>query len=103
VSAARPQPPQDQAAISTALAGMLGQVGCLTLVVIGVALGAGLWLDGQFGTKPIFTLALVLGSIPITLIIMVRVLTGGMARFRNPPGGAAPSAGGGEDEGGSAS
>jgi hypothetical protein len=82
---------------------MLGQVGCLTLIVIGVALGAGLWLDGQFGTKPIFTLALVLGSIPVTLVMMVRVLTGGMARFRKAQGGPSTPAGSEEDDDNAAS
>ncbi len=101
--AARPQPPTDQAAVSTALAALLGQVGCLTLMVISVALGAGLWLDGQFGTKPILTLVLVLGSIPLTLMMMVRVLTSGMARFRTQTGSSSTPAGHEEEDGGSAS
>jgi hypothetical protein len=103
VPAARPQPPSDQAAVSTALAALLGQVGCLTLLVISVALGAGLWLDGQFGTKPILTLVLVLGSIPLTLMMMVRVLTSGMARFRTQAGSSSTSGEHEEEDGGSAS
>lgn len=93
----------DQTAISTTLAGLLGQVGCLTLMVILAALGAGLWLDGRFGTKPILTLVLVLGSIPLTLIMMVRVLTSGMARFRTQPGDSAAPPGHEEDDSGSGS
>lgn len=56
------------------LAGIIGQVGCLTLAVIAVALIAGLWLDSQFDTKPLFVLALVLGSVPLTLFLMFRVV-----------------------------
>jgi hypothetical protein len=56
------------------LAGIIGQVGCLTLAVIAVALFAGLWLDSQFDTKPLFVLALVLGSVPLTLFLMFRVV-----------------------------
>ena len=56
------------------LAGVIGQVGCLTLVVIGIALGAGLWLDNQFGTRPIITLVLVIASVPLTLFLMFRVV-----------------------------
>jgi len=56
------------------LAGVVGQVGCLTLAVIAVALIAGLWLDSQFDTKPVFVLALVLGSVPLTLFLMFRVV-----------------------------
>lgn len=82
---------------------MLGQVGCLTILVIGVALAAGLWLDQQFGTKPVFTLVLVLGSIPVTLILMVRVLTAGMARFRTQAGGSTSAAAHEEEDGGETS
>jgi hypothetical protein len=63
-----------QQAIKMTLAGVIGQVGCLTLVVIGIALGAGLWLDNQFGTRPIITLVLVIASVPLTLFLMFRVV-----------------------------
>jgi magnesium-transporting ATPase (P-type) len=56
------------------LAGVLGQIGCLTLVIILVALVAGLWLDNQFHTRPLFLLGLVLGSIPLTLYLMFRIV-----------------------------
>jgi hypothetical protein len=56
------------------LAGVLGQVGCLTLLIILVALVAGLWLDNQFHTRPLFVLVLVLGSIPLTLYLMFRIV-----------------------------
>ena len=63
-----------QQALKMTLAGVIGQVGCLTLVVIGIALGAGLWLDNQFGTRPIITLVLVIASVPLTLFLMFRVV-----------------------------
>lgn len=44
--------------------------GCLTAVGTLLALFAGMWLDGQMGTKPIFTLGFVLTSIPVTLGLM---------------------------------
>lgn len=61
-------------ALTITVAGVLGQVGCLTLVIIAVAIFAGMWLDSQFDTKPIFVLVLVLGSIPLTLYLMFRVV-----------------------------
>lgn len=70
--------------MTTALAGLLGQVGCLTVVVIMLALAAGLWLDQRLGTRPAFTLGLVLGSIPLSIYLMVRVLQGGMTRVQPP-------------------
>jgi len=45
--------------------------GCLTVLLTLGALFLGLWLDGQLGTKPMLTLALVLTSIPVGLIFLV--------------------------------
>ncbi|HET7010597.1 MAG TPA: AtpZ/AtpI family protein [Anaerolineales bacterium] len=45
--------------------------GCLTAVATLVALFAGLWLDARLGTRPMFTLTFVLGSIPLSLVVMV--------------------------------
>ncbi|HSR46554.1 MAG TPA: AtpZ/AtpI family protein [Anaerolineales bacterium] len=44
--------------------------GCLTAVGTLVALFAGMWLDGQMGTRPLFTLGFVLASIPLMLGMM---------------------------------
>ena len=63
-----------QQALMMALLGVIGQVGCLTLVIILMALIAGLWLDNQFQTRPLFTLILVLASIPISLFLMFRLV-----------------------------
>ncbi len=56
------------------MAGVVGQVGCLTLAIIAAALFGGLWLDSQFDTKPLFALVLVLASVPLTLYLMFRVV-----------------------------
>ena len=45
--------------------------GWLTAVATLAALLVGLWLDQRLGTRPMFTLTFVLGSIPIILIAMV--------------------------------
>lgn len=62
------------------------QIGCMTVVVILLALGMGLWLDSYLGTKPWFTLGLVLASIPVSLYMMVRVALSA-ARRAYPPSG----------------
>jgi magnesium-transporting ATPase (P-type) len=69
-------PDKDRAvqALKMALVGVIGQVGCLTLLIILVALIAGLWLDNQFHTRPLFALILVLASVPLTLYLMFRVV-----------------------------
>ncbi len=55
------------------LGSAMTQVGCGTVVVILGALAVGLWIDHQFGTRPWATLILILGSIPLSLLIVGRI------------------------------
>jgi len=57
-----------------ALAAAAGQAGCSTLVLVFLALFAGMFLDARLDTHPIFTLGLVLLSIPVSLYAMVRLV-----------------------------
>lgn len=61
--------------------GILAQVGCLTLSVILIALLAGMWLDREFLTRPLFTVGLVVLSIPLTLFLMYRVVMRSASRI----------------------
>ena len=70
-------------ALQMALLGVIGQVGCLTLVIILVAMVAGLWLDNQFQTRPLFTIILVIVSMPITIFLMFRVVLTFAPRIQN--------------------
>ncbi len=63
---------------AAALTNTVGQVGCVTgivaLVIIGVAFGAGWYLDDFLGNeRKIFTVIFLLGSFPVTLYSMVRI------------------------------
>ncbi len=51
------------------------EVGCLTLVIVLGAVFGGLWLDRVFDTKPLITILLVLGSVPISLGLTFWVAT----------------------------
>ena len=59
------------------LAGLVGQVGCVTglvaVVIIAVAFGAGRLLDNQLGTDGILTVIFMVASFPVTLFAMVRI------------------------------
>ena len=59
------------------MANLVGQVGCITgvvaVVIIGLALAAGRFLDNYFGTSGVFTILFMLGSFPVTLWAMVRM------------------------------
>jgi len=77
-----PKKDSAQVATSLALAGLLGQVGCLTFVIVLGAILAGLWIDTRFDTRPLFTLVLVLGSVPVTLYLMFRIVLAGAGRLQ---------------------
>jgi F0F1-type ATP synthase assembly protein I len=68
--------------LSTLLIVMVGQVGCLTLVIILASVFGGLWLDNTFGTKPVFTLALLFAGIPISVLVMLVVARRTLARLK---------------------
>lgn len=71
-----------QYAMNLTLASIAGQVGCLTLVIIFVALFGGLWLDRYFDTKPLFTVVLLIGSVPVTLFLMFLVVRAATSRIK---------------------
>jgi hypothetical protein len=68
--------------LSTLLIVMVGQVGCLTLIIILASVFGGLWLDNMFGTKPVFTLALLFAGIPISVLVMLVVARRTLARLK---------------------
>ena len=69
--------------LNTLLVVMVGQVGCLTLIIILASVFGGLWLDQTFGTKPVFTLALLFAGIPISVLVMLVVARRTLARLRD--------------------
>ncbi|MGH2605858.1 MAG: AtpZ/AtpI family protein [Anaerolineales bacterium] len=72
-----------EATYGLAVAGLLGQVGCLTVAIVLGALGTGLWLDAQLGSRPLFTIGLILASVPLTLVLMFRIVLAGARRLRS--------------------
>ena len=69
--------------LNTLLIVMIGQVGCLTLVIILASVFLGLWLDGMFDTKPLFTLILLFAGIPLSVILMLFVSRRTLARLQD--------------------
>ncbi len=68
-------------AYGMSMASVGAQVGCLTVLIILVALFVGLWLDGIFHTKPTITLILIFGSVPVTLVLMFWVVKNATKRM----------------------
>ncbi|HKI54676.1 MAG TPA: AtpZ/AtpI family protein [Anaerolineales bacterium] len=61
---------------------LIGQMGCLTLIIILASVFGGLWLDKIFDTKPVFTLALLLAGIPVSVLLMLNVGRKALARMQ---------------------
>ena len=68
--------------VQTLLVVVIGQVGCLTLAVILASVFGGLWLDNQFGTKPVFTLVLLFAGIPVSVLLMLSISRKALARLK---------------------
>ncbi len=75
---------------NTLLIVLVGQMGCLTVIVIALSVLVGLWLDSTFHTKPIFTLVFLLAGVPVSVILMVAVGRKTLERFRGHKGTDAP-------------
>jgi F0F1-type ATP synthase assembly protein I len=65
----------------TLLIVLVGQVGCLTLLIVVGSVFLGLWLDGYFHTKPVFTLVLLFAGIPLSVVLMLQVARRTLARL----------------------
>ena len=67
------------------LAAVTGSVGCLTVAIILVAFLVGKWLDNQFGSDALFTVVLMVASVPVTLVVMFWVVRSVTSRFAKLP------------------
>ena len=67
---------------NTILATVVGQVGCLTPLILLGALFAGLWLDRQFDTKPLFTILFIVGSAPVSVFVLYRIVRVATAKLK---------------------
>ena len=63
-----------------------GEVGCLTLFIVLVAVFGGIWLDRVLGTKPLFTVGLVLLSAPLALFLTVYIAKRAVKDLQPPEG-----------------
>ncbi len=68
--------------VNTLLIVMIGQVGCLTLIIILASVFLGLWLDRMFATKPVITLMLLFAGIPLSVILMLFISRRTLARLK---------------------
>ncbi|GJM42147.1 MAG: hypothetical protein DHS20C20_24290 [Ardenticatenaceae bacterium] len=63
---------------------IVSQVGCLSTLIIGLALGAGLLLNEFLGTQ-IFTVLFILGSFPLVLYLTMRIAMRAQRQLTSTP------------------
>jgi F0F1-type ATP synthase assembly protein I len=75
-------PNRSQYFANLSIAGVAGQVGCVTVVIVFGALLAGVWLDRWLNTRPLFTVGLMLGSVPVTIAFMFWLVKSAVAKIQ---------------------
>ncbi|MCG2783627.1 MAG: hypothetical protein L6461_00830 [Anaerolineae bacterium] len=65
---------QNNNAFNMTLATVVGQVGCLTPIILIGALFAGLWLDKVLETRPLFTIIFIVVSAPVAVLVLVFIV-----------------------------
>lgn len=78
----KPTQTNTQYAINLGLAGFAGLVGLVTFGIVMVALLGGLFLDRQLATKPLFVILFLLGSVPVTILVMFRLALGAISKIK---------------------
>ncbi len=71
-----------QRLVNLTIVGIISQVGCLTLVIILLALFGGMFIDNRMGTKPWFTVGLILASIPVSLGLMIIIVRAALKKIK---------------------
>jgi hypothetical protein len=72
-----------QSLVNRTVLTVAGQAGCLTLVIIFVALVVGLWLDAQFDARPLFTILLMIATAPITFVAILWLVRRAAPRIKS--------------------
>jgi hypothetical protein len=60
--------------LQSAMIRVVARVGFLTLAIIALAVLAGLWLDNQLDTRPLFAFLCLFGTVPVTFFLVYRVV-----------------------------
>jgi F0F1-type ATP synthase assembly protein I len=84
----KPQPQDKQRLVNLTVIALVGQVGCLTLLIVIGAVFAGMWIDSRMNSRPVGTIILVAVSVPLAIFVMLKVVRGTLRKLgleSNPP------------------
>jgi uncharacterized membrane protein len=70
----KPQPQDKQRLVNLTVIALVGQVGCLTLLIVLGAVFAGMWIDSRMNSRPVGTILLVAVSVPVAIYVMLKVV-----------------------------
>ncbi len=86
MSVREPRPDQKNSTTRNYLLAILvGQVGIVTLVIVLAAALGGLALDNNLGTKPWFTIGLLVASIPVSILLMIFIARKTISKIKTTP------------------
>ena len=74
-----------QYALNLSLAGVAGLAGLASIIIIFTALFVGLWLDNRTDQQGMYTIILLLLSVPVSLFTMVKIVLGSVSRIVPQP------------------
>ncbi len=74
-----------QRAKNLSLAAVAGQSGCATVIIVFGALLIGFWLDAQFDQRGLFIFGALILSIPVSIVVMLRIALGAISRITPTP------------------
>jgi hypothetical protein len=77
----KPQPQDKQRLVNLTVIALVGQVGCLTLLIVIGAVFAGMWIDSRMDSKPVGTILLVAASVPLAIYVMLKVVRGTLRKL----------------------
>ena len=77
-----------------------GQIGFVVVAIVLIGLVAGIGLDRLLGSKPLFTVLLVIGSGPVSLYVVMRVAMNAVAKLPKMPSSGSSRPRDYDDEGG---
>jgi F0F1-type ATP synthase assembly protein I len=73
---------QNNNAFNMTLATVVGQVGCLTPIILIGALFVGLWLDNLLDTRPLFTIIFIVVSAPVAVVALILIVRKATSRLK---------------------
>jgi predicted MFS family arabinose efflux permease len=80
-----PEKPPWMAAFNSKVLTVGGEVGCITLAIVIASVFGGIWLDRVLGTRPLFTVGLVVLSAPLSLALTFWIARRATQDLQPPP------------------